>query len=332
MKVSNPSYNYTPQFKSSFIKTLSQPANLKKPLERMTNSDLHCFKSYIHSMKFRMGITQQEIKEIFSKKGLEFIEATSEFFKQKLGFSENNAPPIFLYDTLEGGAPAGYIAEQNMMFLTTSYEDIPKAQLFGLLRHEYQHAIQNHDILRTEYLGEEAIDFYAEKLFNQQKDLLIDFAKNYSIKELIAQGLIDEKGAILVSELSRALEKDDILLTESILNKYKQDIVNSLKDFREKLILEKGFIKADSKQASLAREYFKDFKNVDYYDENGKLDLGKHAFKLTEIEAEFSQVMAEAEANQTCYIRQIKDNFEKIKTDKEAMDSVDREFQKRFNG
>ena len=41
--------------------------------------------------------------------------------------------------------------------------------------------------------------------------------------------------------------------------------------------------------------------------------------------------MAEAEANQTCYIRQIKDNFEKIKTDKEAMDSVDREFQKRFN-
>ena len=152
MKIINSNYNNTssakPQFKSRFLATLSQPANLKKPLERMTKGDFHALSSYLYSLKFRMGITQDEIKNLLSKNGVEFLQSSADYFKQKMGFSDNNFPPIALMEGTLGGAESGYALEQNVVYLTNTFENMSKPQLFGLLRHEFQHAIQNHIVLR----------------------------------------------------------------------------------------------------------------------------------------------------------------------------------------
>ena len=332
MKIINSNYNNTsftmPQFKSRFLESLRQSANLKKPLESMTKGDCHCLSSYLYSLKFRMGITQDEIKNLLSKNGVEFLQRSADYFKQKMGFSDNNFPPIVLMEGTFGGAKSAYALEQNVVYLTNTFEDLPKPQLFGLLRHEFQHAIQNHIVLRTEGLGEEAVAFYAEKAFDKQKSILLEFAKNYSIKELLAQSLINEYGVQLVSELRCAMQRDDINAIDEILKQFKQGIVAGLNEFRKNLIKEQGLIKADSKIAKFAKEYFKDFKNIDYFDENGKLDIGKHSFKASETEAELSQLMAESEISQTCFIRLQKNNLEKVCKDKETAASIDKEFEK----
>ena len=328
MKITNSNYTYSPQFKSKFIETLRQPANLRKPLDKMTKGDCHYLSSYLYAFKFRLGITQKEIQSLLSKNGIEFLNATSNFLKQKMGFSDNNLPPIMLMEGTFGGAESGYVLEQNAIYLTNAFENIPKPQLFGLLRHEYQHAIQNHNILRTEGLGEEAVEYYAEKAFEKQKELLLEFAKNYSVKELLAQGLINDNGAIIISEISGALQRNDKVAVDSILKQFKQVLLAELKEFREKLILEKGTIKADSKTAQVAKIHFDEFKNVDYFDKNGNLDLGKHSFKVTENESELAQIMAEAEISQTCFIKLQKKNIEKLCKNKAIADSIDREFEK----
>lgn len=332
MKILNSDFNKTslnhPQFKSKFIEVLSQPANLKKPLDRMTKGDCHYLSSYIHSLKFRMGITQEEIKNLLSKNGVDFLKSSSDYFKQKMGFTDNNLPPIVLMEGTIGGADSGYALEQNVIYLTSAFENIPNPQLFGLLRHEFQHAVQNHNILRTEGLGNEAVAFYAEKMFDKQKAILLEFAKNYSVKELLAQGLINENGAPLVSALSCAMQRDDEIAVNNILKHFKQGLVNELNNFKENLIKEKGLIKSDSKGAKIAREYFNDFKSIDYFDENGNLDVGKHSFKVTEAEAELSQLMAESEISQTCFIKLQKNNIKELCNDKKNAASIDKEFAK----
>ena len=321
------SSNCISQYKSKYFEMLKESAGLKKPLDRMTKGDCNNLNFYLTSIKFRMGITPSEIKGILAKEGVDFINATVEFLAQKLGFSEDILPPVFFIKGTLGGAQAGYVPEQNVVYLSDSYNEIPKSRLFALLRHEYQHAIQAHNIFRTEGLGEDAVEYYANKTFNVQKELLFDFAKNYSVRELIAQGLVEENGAILVSELSKALQNNDTQSVDNLLSKFKQGIVDGLNAHREKLIREKGVIKADSKPAKFARECFEDFKNLDYYDNDGKIDYGKHSTKVSEIEAECSQLMAESEMNQVCFIRQLKNNQIDIMNSKEYLESIDKVYE-----
>lgn len=328
MEITNINHTSTPQFRSKFVERLKEPANLKKPFEKMTKGDCHYLSSYLYSLKFRMGITQEEIKNLLSKNGEEFLTAATNFLKQKMGFSDNNFPPIMLIDGTLCSAPAAFSPEQNIVYLLNSYDNIPKTQLFGLLRHEYQHAIQNHNILRTEGLGEKAVEYYADKIFNNQKDILLDFAKKYSVKELLEQGLITDIGAVIITEMSSALQKNDMTTIDNTLKQFRQSIVAELNEFREKLIQEKGLIKADSKAAAMAKVCFDEFKNIDYYDENGNVDVGKHSFKATESEAELAQIMAESELSQTCFIKLQKNNIEKIFSDKAIAESIDKEFEK----
>lgn len=328
MKITNSNYTYSPQFKSKYFETLTKSANLKKPFEKMTVGDCHVFSAYINSLNFRMGLTAGDIKKLLANNGADFINSVSKFFIEKLGFSSKNAPPIILINGTLGGAPCGYSLEQNLIYLTSEYENISKPQLFGLLRHEYQHAIQNHNILRTEGLGEEAVECYAERLLEQQRNVLIDYAENYSVNELVKQGGIDKSLAVLVSELGRALEVNDKKTVDILFNRLKQSYILELNNFRKKLIKEKGLIKADSKAGEKAKIHFEDFKNIDYYDNNGNLDIGKHAVKITEIESELSQLMAESEISQTCFIKIIKDNLNKLKTNKEYKESIEKEIEK----
>lgn len=328
MEITNINHTSTPQFRSKFVERLKEPANLKKPFEKMTKGDCHYLSSYLYSLKFRMGITQEEIKNLLSKNGEEFLTAATNFLKQKMGFSDNNFPPIMLIDGTLCSAPAAFSPEQNIVYLLNSYDNIPKTQLFGLLRHEYQHAIQNHNILRTEGLGEKAVEYYADKIFNNQKDILLDFAKKYSVKELLEQGLITDIGAVIITEMSSALQKNDMTTIDNTLKQFRQSIVAELNEFREKLIQEKGLIKADSKAAAMAKVCFDEFNNINYYDENGNVDVGKHSFKATESEAELAQIMAESELSQTCFIKLQKNNIEKIFSDKAIAESIDKEFEK----
>ncbi len=328
MKIQKSNYISSTQFKSKFFETLMQPANLKKPLNKMTVMDTHCLLSYINSLKFRVGMTQGEIKELLSKRGLEFIKESEKFFKQKIGFSDTIVPPIILMEGSLGGAPSCYILEQNAIYLTDTFENIPKAQLFGLLRHEYQHAIQNHNILRTENLGDEAVESYTEKTFNKQKEILLNYAKNYSVKELMAQGLITDYGVILVSELSRALQSNDTIAVDNILKEFRKSITLGLNEFKEKVIREKGIIKAGTKAAEVAEKHFREFIDSDCFDKNGDLDIGKHSFRITEGEAECSQLMAESELSNSCYIRLLKNNIKESFNDKKIADSIENEYGK----
>lgn len=323
MKVSYSNYVSAPQFKSKYFEKLAQSANLKKPFDKMTKGDCEGLHTYVHSLQFRLRVTPEEINELLSKNGVEFLTASANFFKQKLGFSDGTFPPTVQIGSIRSGLYAAYALEQNIIYLSKDSENIPKPKLFGLLRHEYQHAIQNHNILRTEGLGEEAVEYYAERSFNKQKDVLLDFAKNYSVKELLAQGLINDYGAHLVSNLAQALQKDDEVAIENILRRFKKGLAAGLNEFREKLIMEKGLIKADSRAAKIATIHFDEFKNIDYFDENGNLNLGKHAFKVTENEAEMAQLMAESEMSQTCFIKLRKDNLEELSKNKSTADSID---------
>lgn len=331
MKIQNSNNISIPQFKSKYLEMLAQPANLKKPLDRMTKGDCHCLLSYVHSLKFRLGITQEEIKNLLSKNGIDFLNATANFFKQKMGFSDNNFPPVVFIQGTFGGAESAYALEQNVIYLTNTFENIPKPQLFGLLRHEYQHAVQNHNVLRVEGLGEEAVEYYAQNTFEKQKELLLEFAKNYSVKELLAQGLINDAGASIVSEMSQALQKNDMVALDNVLRRFKQGLVAGLNEFREKLINEKGLIKENSKAAKIAKIYFEEFKNIDYFDENGSLDMGKHSFRASEAESELAQLMAESEISQTCFINLQKRNIQEVCKNKNIADSIDKEFGKTNN-
>lgn len=329
MKIYSSNYNTPPQFKSKFIERIKSSANLKKPLEKMTIEDVENLMGYIQGLKYRMGISPQEIKEILSKDGIDFINQASKFLISKLGFTTNNAPPIyFIKDSIGGGGAAAYVCHHNIVYIAEGYENYTKSQLFALLRHEFQHAIQNHNIFRTEGLGEEAVEFYTERSFDEQKKYLLDFAQNYSIKELLTQGLIDNNGAILISELSNALQKNDTKEVENIFNKIKESIKIELNEFRKKLIREQGLIKSDSKAAKIAKEHFEEFKSPGYFDKDGNIDWGKHCLKEIEIEANTAQIMAEAEINQTCFIRQAKINLEKLCKNENFMSSINKQFTK----
>ncbi len=217
----------------------------------------------------------------------EYVDNVYKILCKNFGVSEELCPTLFI------GVPGidpkcGAIYD----FLCHTIQTNPKYNnsrltLFSFIKHEFMHLIQNFQILRTEGLGEKAVQKYAKL----KTTLTVEnFIKQYSsITERELKEWEPQLGGayIWVKELMEAVKEGP-----QAVEKFKAKIIendynihlNELNEFRQKIINQYGRIPAESKEARTAEVYFNDFiKN--YKDKTSK----EAQSSLSEVEASMVQ-------------------------------------------
>lgn len=311
MKITNinPQYKQNTQFKgATAINDLTKVIPNTKVFKNLTQLDKNCFTSYLYSMQFRLKTNAEEIKNLFKLDGDEFFESTYLLLANKLGLPKEILPPVY-FQAEDNIAPLSYLPNQNVILRNPDFKNISKAELFGHIRHELQHFVQNLYILRHETLGETAVEIYTKNKVDDLKNGYKYFLEN-NIPVEVYKSYLDDNDEKTIEQ--------SIQLYTALLNK-ETDIETAFKDapklikedFEEyrNLVIEKlGMIKKDSLEAKKAEKFFEDFCNINYFDSEGKIDLGKYVTSAVEIDALLAGQVATFEANGGgCLFRELKE-------------------------
>ena len=185
---------------------------------------------------------------------------------------------------------------------------MPQEHIFGLIRHEYQHFLQNINALRHETFGEEVVEIMVKNNIDLQKKSINVLFENCSleqIKEIYAENP-DALNYILY--IKKAMDDDDEKLINEIFSVVGQDYRQSLIDYRMNVIKELGIIKRDSTMTPKIKRDFDELQKLGYYNPDGTLDTAKYFTSTIEDEALNAQLAAELAFNpKICGVKQIKD-------------------------
>lgn len=192
---SQPVSNSSPAFNGNISKLLEVIPDTKVS-KNLTELDKNLFLSYVTSKKYSMGVTPEDISSVTKYDRNEFISKSYDLLTQKLGIPEYVRPPVFP-SKLPNQLMLGYSPLYNAILVDPEkIKNTSKLNIFGLLRHELQHFIQNSRIFRHEEIGEKAIDKISEKFVQTQKQILKMLLENNSVEKLRS-----EYGKILKAQI-----------------------------------------------------------------------------------------------------------------------------------
>mgnify|MGYP004665512631 CR=1 FL=1 len=306
MQIQNIGYQnktYATQFKGTYEQELLTPIKNTKIGKGLTQLDILAFKSYVMGKKFAMGVTAKEVKELSKLEGNEFIVNAYKTIADKVGISQETRPKIIFGKTV---GKMGYVPMFNIITVDPkNLQKNTKPEIFGLLRHEIQHFKQNAMVLCHEELGEKAITNSIEKYRQAEKNSVsyVLSLPDETIKEIIKLTPNPEQMEKYVN-LGKSGQMDKVNeMIDQFAEKYKQDLTS----LREKLIVENGLIKKDSKISSKVEGYFDDLINGGYYNSENGIDWKKYFESQIEHEAMFSQTQAQIEFSQEpCGLKYLK--------------------------
>ncbi len=323
-KCSNVVSNSIKQADKIISETQPKPSN--SVCEKMTQIDKNIFEMYLYGRKFRTGITQKEINELFKKEGNDFLASAYNLLTAKMNFPEEIRPAIYL-NTCNGDNIMQYNYINHSIFIDPpKIEGLSKAQLYGMLRHELQHCKQNYMVLRDENIGPMATEKYARMLTNAER-------KNI---EILIQAPIEEVENLNINMQDynniKNLYYNDPKGYEQLFENNYQTYKQQFDNIREQVIAKFGVIKEGSKESKQAKLYFDDFTNdMTYYNSDGTVNAARYLSKITEQEATLADSMAECEVTGQCFFKNAKEETLEAMKNQEFMDKVKVECQNAEN-
>lgn len=280
--------------------------------KNLTRFDQCCFKSYVNSIPYRIGVLPKEIKEIEHYEGENFVNACQNLILKKMGIPKEVRPALYPVNEIAGDAQMQYIVNNNIIVCDkTKISKATKPEIFGLIRHECQHYIQNTSILRHEEFGDKAITKMTESYINNEKETSTKLFTNYTDEQLQEIFINSPDALKLINQAKELYTKGDIegfnKLFESVGKNYKKELIQ----FQTNLKNTMGSIPKDSPLTPKIARHFDELYNINYYDKNSKINCAIYLNQAIEQEAINAQAAGMSEFDyKSCPIRLIKKEIE----------------------
>lgn len=325
---SQPKVASKPSFGGSAVQELTAIIPNTKVAKNLTQLDRNAFSYYIYARKFPNGITAEDIKSISKFEGSEFMIQAYELLTKKLGLSPDIRPPFSGVPQIQGDALGAYMPTTNMIVVDMQKIQnlkISKGNIFGFIRHELQHFLQNAAVLRHETIGEQAIEKMRTNYINAEKATAINAVKMVPMEQLEQIFANNPEALTLIRRVKDCLEKGTLEDLEPYYEKMGKEYTQNLINLRHKLIDKLGLIKKDSNQTKKIQGYFNEFDKVGYYNPDGQINLAKYLQSRTEQEAMVSQLQAQFEYSQEpCFMHYAKTEFLKSLENPEYLKDIER--------
>lgn len=209
----------------------------------------------------RVHMTKAQVKELSKLSLQDFIAKGVSIIAKAKNIPQELMSPV-VAKPLPKKVLLFYDASNNVTYINNTIKHKPGAKLFAALSHETEHTLQNYKILRTEILGEKAVQKYAEVQSKNTVEIIKTAygGPNVNIEQYREQ-LGEESFAFLKS--FKAAEAQGGEVYENWLktiqeNEYKS-VYDSYSKLRQKVIDYYGVIKSGTKQANISKEYFNAF-------------------------------------------------------------------------
>lgn len=317
-----------PSFGGSAVQELTAIIPNTKVAKNLTQLDRNAFSYYIYARKFPNGITAEDIKSISKFEGSEFMIQAYELLTKKLGLSTDIRPPFSGVPQIKGDALGAYMPTTNMIVVDMQKMQnlkISKGNIFGFIRHELQHFLQNAAVLRHETIGEQAIEKMRTNYINAEKATAINAVKMVPMEQLEQIFANNPEALTLIRMVKDCLEKGTLEDLEPYYEKMGKEYTQNLINLRHKLIDKLGLIKKDSNQTKKIQGYFNEFDKIGYYNSDGQVNLAKYLKSKIEQEAILSQLQAQFEYSQEqCFMHYAKTGFLKSLENPESLKDIER--------
>lgn len=277
----------------------------------LTDIDRFNFRAYMHFKMFDFKTTQEELNALFKFNNDEFFTKTYEFFIEKLAIPIKLKPKVVDVPMHESiGMTYDFL--NNVIARNTNLAQNDKNVVFGLVRHELQHFIQNINILRTEGIGEQAVDFYSN-LAAKQRVGAVDFEVKNLTKEQLKASYNDE--TIKYYQGLKNLLKNNPQAYDTELKNlggiFKYSALEQNQNFRNLVVQEMGLIKGDTKSAKRSEKMFAEIlKGNGYWKTDGSVHVGQYNFDIRENDAITAQQTAQLKllpaGQKYCYLHSLK--------------------------
>ncbi len=287
-------------FRGNFVQKISENMATKvanaKVFKDCTVDDVNNLRAYIQLKPYSLGITPQEIAELSKFDGIDFIANSYNYLITKMKYPPEIVPQAMLVPNLNKGYSMGYSPAQNIMCIHSDlgvYEGVSKQQLFALLRHEFQHYIQNVNIIRHKTLGHEALERYSEVYAAGQKQLFINLIESGD-DGLVKQNLPAETMPFF-ENIKALYLNNDMEGFNKIFEDLKSEYKLSYSSFRDKVVAALGEIDENSSLTPKLQGYLDEFCNVNYLKSDSSVDLNKYVNVSSEADAMNAQAQADFE-------------------------------------
>lgn len=314
-----------PGFKGNIPKFLMEPIKNTKVSKGLTKFDTICFKQYLNSRQYRMGILPKEIEELEKFEGDDFLINSYRLILKKMGIPEEIAAPINIVDKIGSEGDMGYVSVTNMLLCDKNkIVNNTKLENFALLRHECQHYAQNMAVLRHETIGKKAIETMTQNYIKMEKEALNNLINTHSeeqIKELFVQNpaAFDYVSMARQYIMAGDTQSFDALL-QNVGEAYKSNLINLQTQVRAKM----GVIPKDSPLTPKVEKYYDELSHLVYYKGNtGNIDYAKYLESTIEQEAINSQFAALSEYSyDICPVKLSKEEVQKLYEDESLITRI----------
>lgn len=270
-------------FTGTYVDKLYEKVEGKEVFKNATNAQFNALRTYVLTKDYALGVTPQEAAELSKYDGDDFLLHSHDYLLKKLNIPEEIAPPFMVQDLQNKQAMMMYIPSMNIIMINPEgCEKFDKAAVFKMLRHEFQHYIQNVNILRHETFGEEAINIYKDKYMQVQRNVFETLYANNKIEQFMQSADIpmNEKAMLQYFKTLKASNNNEGInaLFENISKEY----VKNLIEFKDKVRKNLGVIPADSPKTKKIEVFFNEFKDLGYFNPNGEINYDKYLKSVTE--------------------------------------------------
>ena len=299
-------------FTGAYVDKLYEKVQGKDVFKDATNAQFNALKTYVLSKNYALGVTPGDVAELSKYDGNDFLLHSHDYLLKKLNIPEEIAPPFMVTDLNNKQALMMYVPSMNVIMVnSTECEKQDKTALFKMLRHEFQHYIQNVNILRYETFGDDAIEIYKNKYMDVQRNAFESLYANNMIDKLMSSPDVPMNEKALLQYFKVLKDSNNNEGINALFENISKDYVKQLVDFKNKVRKNLGVIPADSPETKKIEVFFNEFKDLGYFNPNGELDYNKYLNSIIEQDAILAQERAGFEfSQQGCFIRYAIDTFE----------------------
>jgi len=248
--------------------------------------------------EYKIGLNKSTIHNLEKLPVNDFLLESRILILKSMGIPKELWPSLTILSHENKKSLMMFDFAKNEIFCNTNSTVLNKnrREIFSCIRHELEHFKQNLSIIRTEKLGERAVNNYAKLYTKAQVDNFVKVFKDMSenqIAKLYEEGQISEASMQAVKKLQTANKQGDKTVKNYAKELYHQDlpiIMESWKNIRAKAIELMGTVKENSEEGTKAKQYFKEFLR----NKSGKINANYYK-SSTEREASLAQMLAHIE-------------------------------------
>lgn len=215
--------------------------------------------------KMLVGLDKATIASLEKLPINDFLSESQKLIAKSMGLSQDFLPPITITSSIDKKMGMCFDVANNSLFVNSQILTKSRKMLFSLMRHEMEHFKQNLLIIRTDGLGEKAVETYSKILTKTLGDNFVNTFKNMpesEIEKLKDAGNLTEIHLQAIKKLKNAAELGDEAVSKLSDELYNHDypiMHASWQNIRNKAIELYGPVKANTEEASNAKEFFDGF-------------------------------------------------------------------------